>query len=123
MYPPALLDEIFLNHRGATETITIEGIEYFVHDVANTKRDILDYETLTPGVQTARYGPTWFNPILPSQSHRVSVPIRFEEPFVQSNFSGLFIHWEIYADNAPMERGSVLIESIPLVFEDLTTRR
>lgn len=96
----------------------IEGKEYRRNVEVNTRRDYVGARDLRP-----EYGPSWFAPILPGLSHYWSWRLRDLSDLkdwssdIQAEPDDL-IYWEIYADNAPVEKGMIKLKDIDVEAED-----
>lgn len=96
----------------------IDGKGYRRNVEANTRRDYVGSRDLRP-----EYGPSWFAPILPGLSHYWYWQL--------GNLSDLkdwsndiqvepddLIFWEIYADNAPVEKGVIRLDDVDVMIDD-----
>jgi len=81
----------------------------------NTKRDVLDV-TMALYKTVEKYGPSWFNPILPGRTHQWTIQLRSDwGDFHQSPFFSRTIEWTTHADNGAPVTGTVLTEEIRLI--------
>jgi hypothetical protein len=82
----------------------------------NTIRDVVDSQHF--GVHyVPKYGPSRYDPILPGRQHvwETELVDRLSLITKGRNFR---IHWEVYADNAPLNRGEILLSDIPVINTD-----
>ena len=84
----------------------IDGTWYVEWSRRNTRRDVVKAEVLGP----SEYGASWFDPILPGLSYTWEWDLR--EDFDQVKLGGERVIWEVYADNAPKQSGTVLVRDI-----------
>ena len=87
----------------------IDGIKYVVWTKRNTERDLIKVEPMGGN----QYGSSWFDPILPKLSY--SWDWRLSEKFDETKHGELKILWEVFADNAPVEKGNMKIKDIDLI--------
>lgn len=120
VFPVTLVEESFQDDFRSSDRDAVDGVEYVTWTFDNTRRDVVDYEWNAVGGGIEKYGPSWHDPILPGLSHSFSVSLRHKQVFDRSQFSGKRIYWQIYADNAPVQEGSIEIDSIPITIEDDT---
>jgi hypothetical protein len=78
----------------------------------NTERDVVDVE-FNIYASIKKYGPSWFDPILPGLHH--TWRIRVSDNFPSKEIEGLLIKWSVHADNAPPNAGSIAVEDIKVV--------
>lgn len=102
----ATTNEIKYSYINKKNSKTIEGIEYYQWSRMNTRRDIIKSEVMG----RSEYGSSWFDPILPSLSFVWERDI-FED-FSLEKYGDLKIFWEVYADNAPPEKGLTFFRDI-----------
>lgn len=89
-----------------------EGDElYYQYYKDNTRRDVVDVEVGVYPIK--KYGPSWFDPVLPGLSRAWS--IRITDGFPGKKTEGLSVKWFVYADNAPPNAGRVAVKDIELV--------
>ncbi len=85
------------------ETIERDGEEFVSCHERNTRRDVIGVGGSHPYTYH-RYGPTWFDPLLPGLRARLkSFPLK--QVLSQAELARLPITWEVYADNAPVQSG------------------
>jgi len=84
----------------------IDGAQYILRVVDNTRRDVVKGGLFG----ASEYGPSWFDPILPNLAHtwKWELPADFHMEAVTDER----ILWEVYADNAPKNSGSILVREI-----------
>jgi hypothetical protein len=72
---------------------------------SNTRRDIVDTEVGVGNI-ISKYGPSWFDPLLPglSQTWRFPLP---DELVLNDVAQDLTFYWQVFADNAPARTGTV----------------
>lgn len=90
----------------------IDDVKYFVWYCDNTRRDVLRGNEFGP----TEYGSSWFDPILPSLGHTWvwELPVGFH----MGRLTDEKIVWEVFADNAAVNTGSVLVREIEFIFKD-----
>ena len=79
----------------------------------NTIRDIVDSEfipTMNGGYARPKYGPSRYDPILPTRCLLLK-DIEINEAFINSN---RVLEWIIYSDNAEPRNGSTKISEIEI---------
>lgn len=99
---------------------TIDGRRYFVLTKENTSRDLIqkvERQGVVGILQGTEYGPSWFKPILPSLELSWEVPFPNNINPYKGNHKLL---WEVYADNAPVNKGEIEIKNIRLLSRDGT---
>jgi len=104
--PPALVRKsgyVILN----PQLREIDGIQYAVKYEDNTRRDVISSRLF----ESDEYGPSWFNPILPGRYFQQAT-YELAEDFDPSKLADEKIIWDVYADNAPKRRGSILVREI-----------
>lgn len=105
--PTALVPEFELEHNYSDDDFEeIDGIKYVVWIKRNTQRDLIKVEPA--GVN--QYGSSWFDPLLPGLSYTWEWDLT--EKFDKNKMGDMRILWEVHADNAPMQSGSILIQEI-----------
>jgi len=106
--PCNLIDEDPYEH---LERITIDGHEYVDYYKDNTTRDIIGYIDKgfnTPG--TPKYSTPRYDPMLPNTSRVWEFTLTTD--LGRIDLSNSFILWELYADNAPVNTGSIRVDRI-----------
>jgi hypothetical protein len=93
------------------EPIEEDGELYCEYYKDNTRRDVVDVEGTV--YLTKKYGPSWFDPLLPGLSRTWS--IRITDGFAGKETDGLSVKWSVYSDNAPPNAGEVAVEDIEVV--------
>jgi hypothetical protein len=91
-----------------------EGIFYSEHYRDNTVRDVMEVEMIGTNPVT-KYGPSRFDPVLPSLSVEWQIPLN--DNFHLVDLDDLLVRWRTYADNAPMNWGEVKVQDIPIMDE------
>jgi Putative DNA-binding domain len=79
----------------------------------NTERDVVDGFYSFGGGYVPKYGPSWFDPILPGLSHVWK--INLDSSLQDSDIHDHQIDWEIYADEAPSQQGNFSLKDVKLV--------
>jgi len=74
----------------------------------NTKRDILDFQSLSIAGGILLYGPSRYEPLLPQMKNKLDV-IPFTNSLISNDDK---IYWTIYADNSEPSEGSMKINDI-----------
>jgi hypothetical protein len=87
----------------------IDGTKYMVWSRLNTQRDLVKVEPFGGG----QYGSSWFDPILPGLAFIWEWEL--SEKFNKIKLGDLKILWEVYADNAPKQNGSILVREIDVI--------
>jgi hypothetical protein len=89
-----------------------DGVRYFLVRFSNTIRDVLEEDDA--GKQ--KLGPSWFAPILPRARHTWNwdLPGQFSQDQLCLDEH---IRWEIFADNAPVQKGSLSLQNVPWTVE------
>ncbi|HUX57536.1 MAG TPA: hypothetical protein VMV77_11220 [Bacteroidales bacterium] len=77
----------------------------------NTIRDIVDMQISFPGHNIPKYGPSRYDPILPTRSMRID-KIAIKDNFLKSDDN---IKWEVFADNAEPRRGEIPFKDIKII--------
>lgn len=78
---------------------------------ANTRRDVVGQQSSAHSIRAApQYGPTWFEPILPGLNRTWSLSLPESIDHISSDAT---IYWCVFADNAPMQSGSIRWADIP----------
>lgn len=105
--PPALSRRRFTPLRDDMETV--DGTDYFVIEKDNQKRMTFHDEE-----GQNRFGTAWFDPILPTQSYTWwwTLSSKLTSSEVQSDE---IILWEVSADHAPLQHGSIQLREIEFV--------
>jgi len=107
--PIALVPEDELKYNYSNDDFEeIDGIKYVVWTKSNTHRDLI--KAVPMGVN--QYGSSWFDPVLPGLSYAWEWDLT--RKFDKSKMEDMKILWEVYADNAPMQSGSVAIREIEI---------
>jgi hypothetical protein len=78
----------------------------------NTQRDVVDVETAIGSGVIEKYGPSWFDPILPGLSFDWEIELAHSLPEIALCRGTL--RWWIYADNAPERHGETRMADIPI---------
>ncbi len=114
LIPAALVpkEELEFDYTSDDDFEEIDGIKYVTWSKRNTQRDIIKVE----GLGTNQYGSSWFDPILPNLSFTWDWDI-FEE-FDMEKHGDLKIYWEVYADNAPPQKGHTLVKEIKIIYDE-----
>jgi hypothetical protein len=89
-----------------------DGVSYFLVRFSNTVRDVLEEDD--GGKQ--KLGPSWFAPILPRARHTWNWDLPGRASQDRLRLDG-YIHWEIFADNAPVQKGSLSLQHVPWTVE------
>lgn len=89
----------------------IDGTKYVMWSKSNTRRDVIKAETFGAN----QYGSSWFDPILPNLAFTWERDIF--EGFDKEKHGDLKIIWEVYADNAPPQKGQTFIRDIEILGE------
>lgn len=86
----------------------IDGKKYRMNVEVNTRRDYIGSRDLRP-----EYGPSWFDPILPGLTHSWvwNLGDWNNDNLLESQGDDL-IYWEVFADNAPVEKGAIRVRDI-----------
>jgi hypothetical protein len=92
-------------------SVRIDDVDYVVWKTDNIERDTVK----DSGGEETGYGSSWYRRILPGMS-REWVWGNLRDDMVET-YSGNVFLWEIFADNAPVDRGRILIADISKVFE------
>jgi hypothetical protein len=110
--PKALIAEYEIETYKEDDFVLLEGIPYIEWGRKNTERDPLKHGLY--GVE--QYGPSWFDPILPGLAYSwdwdISAEVQLDE------LSDIPIYWEVYADNAPPQKGTVKLSDISVYYEN-----
>ena len=85
-------------------------LQTFIKD--NTRRDVVDVDVLGPGRSYYKYGPSWFDPILPSLSHVWEIELDPDVILKGFSSSTLEIQWTSHADNAAERSGAIPLANI-----------
>jgi hypothetical protein len=97
----------------------LEVISYGYHKVEfydeNTIRDIVGFNSFQP--YSPKYGPSRFDPILPGMNSRSS-EIELTDKTIDL-YKDEIIEWEIYADNAPVNKGEIRLGDIKVIEENI----
>jgi len=99
----------YLGEYRPQEPIEKNGDLYCEYWEDNTTRDVVDVE-FNIGAPIKKYGPSWFDPILPGLSR--TWRIRLSDAFSGQNLDGLLIRWSAYADNASPNHGEIPVKGI-----------
>ena len=91
-----------------------ESIFYSEHYRDNTVRDVMEVEMIGTNPVT-KYGPSRFDPVLPSLSVEWQIPLN--DNFHLVDLDDLLVRWRTYADNAPVNWGEVKLQDIPIMDE------
>jgi hypothetical protein len=96
----------------SNEPIEENGELYCEYYQDNTERDVVDVE---PNLYRSinKYGPSWFNPILPGLS--CIWRIRLSDDFPQIEIQENTIKWSVYADNAAPISGEMPVKNIEVI--------
>ncbi len=87
----------------------IENIEYIIFHIDNSKRDEVKGSSYTGYYPS---GPKRFEPILPQMTQHLK-KINLLDEFLYNLESKVYnLYWDIYADNAPMRKGTIIFNSI-----------
>lgn len=107
---PAII--AFRDEFDSDEPVSDNGEYYYEYFEDNTVRDVVDTKI---GLNTAinKYGPARYDPVLPGLSH--SWRIRVTDNFEAARSNGLWIKWEVYADNAYPNQGNVAVGQIQII--------
>lgn len=93
----------------------INGITYRILTKNNTQRDLIKVNPSPTPSHNSEYGPSWFNPLLPSLTLTWKLPLSNAiNPWKNS----LNILWEIYADNAPVKKGEIAFKRLKHLSKD-----
>lgn len=85
-------------------------VEYYGE---NTVRDLLDVEHAPFGSPKTKYGPSRFDPVLPGLKGRAE-DIRLNDDIMLGEH---IINWKVYADNAPVNSGSITMSDVKYTFK------
>lgn len=98
------------------EVKNINGITYRTIRKKNTQRDVIEEDNRGK----EKLGSSWFDPILPSLSHRWewNLPRNFGPAQIQSDER---IYWEVMADNSPPMSGSVVLKDLQFSYNRSNT--
>jgi hypothetical protein len=100
--PTRLVPKTDLEHLyNARDFHDIDGQRYVVWTRLNTRRDRIELH---------EYGPSWFDPILPSLTYDWNWEL--SDLFDKDPDGALKFVWEVYADNAAPQYGSCLVRDI-----------
>jgi hypothetical protein len=92
----------------------IDGKSYRIWWEDNTRRDVVDSQPLG----AVRYGPSWYEPLLPGLGREWSLYLSGSlAREALATFSGE-VHWEAYADNAPVRNGSIRVSDLQWLIDD-----
>jgi len=94
------------------EPIEENGELYCEYYEDNTQRDVLDLE-FNIYAPIKKYGPSWFDPMLPGLSRTWRV--RLSDDFPQNELKGLSIKWSVHADNAPPNAAEMPVKDIEVI--------
>lgn len=94
------------------EPIEENGELYCKYYEDNTQRDVVDLE-FNIYAPIKKYGPSWFDPILPGLSR--TWRIRLSDDFPQKELKGLSIKWSAHVDNAPPNAGEMPVKDIEVI--------
>lgn len=86
--------------------IELQGVSCCEFVLDNTVRDVVDAK-----MGIIKYGPSWFDPILPELKKPVK-SIELKDEYAHLNANDIIIHWHVYADNAPVNTGSITLSDI-----------
>lgn len=95
------------------KTYNIDNKEYYFYEENNTQRDIVDSKPLLIGQTVSsnyKYGPSWFNPILPGMSYEWSIDLDWQVQL--DKYKDLRIYWKLYADNSTPDSGDIILSDI-----------
>jgi len=81
----------------------LNKLEFETYYLDNTIRDVLDVQILGMGNVSKKYGPSRYDPILPTQRFRLTDIKLDNYPFDNGNI----IEWEIFCDNARINKGTI----------------
>jgi hypothetical protein len=92
----------------------IDGKPYRIWWEDNTRRDVVDSQPFG----AVRYGPSWYDPLLPGLGREWSLYLSGSlAREALTTFSGE-VHWEVYADNATVRSGSILVSDLQWLTDD-----
>jgi len=99
--------------RDSVALTVLDGGRYYVFERTNRTRDVTGIE---PTFGTKRYGASWLDPILPSESRvwqfRCSSRLR------PDGIKDQLLRWEILCDNAPPLSQQIELKNIPFDVQD-----
>lgn len=87
----------------------IDNVEYVSWEKRNTQRDFIKSGS---GFGNNEYGPSRYDPILPGLSY--SWDWYITSNFLELDLTTLKIRWQVYADNATMQVGEVMLKDVEL---------
>tara|TARA_R110002074_G_scaffold400771_1_gene597000 strand:+ start:730 stop:1620 length:891 start_codon:yes stop_codon:yes gene_type:complete len=91
------------NEYNRSNAITFEN---YILD--NTIRDVLDVEFLGMGQVSKKYGPSRYDPILPTQRFKLTEIDLDNHPFDYENI----LEWSIFCDNATPKKGNIRVQEL-----------
>jgi len=94
--------------QGGLKKLNDEYVEYYGE---NTYRDVVDFKSTGFGGGFPKYGPSRFDPVLPSLNGRSEKLRLIENPPLDDRE----ITWTVYADNALPKTGKIKLNEIPLI--------
>lgn len=105
--PISALDDNEANHFKLIDEFTVQ---YYGE---NTHRDVVDVNHSGFGSPTIKYGPSRFDPVLPGLKGRAE-EILLSDDIILGEHE---IKWSVYADNAPVNSGSIKMSDIKYTFK------
>lgn len=114
-FPIGFMDEV-----DESDVDMIDGGKYVTWSRANTEQDVIGFKNLRP-----QHGPSRFDPVLPGLGYYWEWEWEWSKGGVNellSAYGNELIHWEIYADNAPIERGTIRVGDLDVTFVDQTVQ-
>lgn len=93
----------------------IDNVDYVVWTADNIERDLIKDSAAEIG--QAEYGPSWYKRILPGMTRSWEWGGGAFKVEMVNAYSYNHFLWEILADNAPVEKGTIKIGDIKQVFE------
>jgi len=96
--------------QGSREFSEIDGRKYAIWNETNAQQDIISVQS---GDSPAQYGPKRYEPLLPglTQAWGIRVPNHLGREKAEPEAK---LMWKVYADNAPVRSGSILVQDIPV---------
>lgn len=88
-----------------------DGNKCVEFSVSNGTRDVVDVDNMKE-----KYGPTWFNPLLPQTSRSLNKIHIVEHVKSFRDLEDFPIHWKVFADNAQPNSGKTSLDKVPEEF-------
>jgi len=102
-----------MDNRDRSLLLEVEGINYHVQELDNTRRDVIG---VSGPFSVKQYGPSWFDPILPGfcRTWQVDCDSRLRP----NEFKDQKLRWAIQGDNGPGVSGELPLRDIPFKVND-----